>query len=83
MDNIKPHQWTLKEVRKASLAMGAYFFDRETMKFFGDTMQNFKVVNAYGKVYIERLKKRTLTVWEFNIETSDIRSIDGATRGTI
>jgi hypothetical protein len=58
---------TVYELRKkyekscARAASGGHFFDRETMRFFGDTMQNFRVrdggkVKAYTENGVEEVE---------------------------
>lgn len=49
-------KWTLAEVKKANLAAGHFFFDRETLKAFGETMKNWAVSNVNGRVFVERIK---------------------------
>jgi hypothetical protein len=41
---------------QAKLGVETYFFTRDTMRFFGDTMRNYGIKN-HGKV-IELLRKR-------------------------
>ena len=54
MSNIR--KWTLSEIKAANERAGNYFFSRDTMKFFGDTMRSFAVRHIDGKVYIQRVK---------------------------
>ncbi len=53
--------WTLSEIRAASLAAGNHFFTRQTMRFFGDTMRSFRIVDggrldAAGLVRFQRVR---------------------------
>jgi hypothetical protein len=51
-------KWTLAEIKEANTAAGQYFFSRDTMKFFGDTMRSFKVDHDdQGRVYVVRVKQ--------------------------
>ena len=36
-------KWTLGEIKAANKRAGKHFFDRDTLKFFGDSMSNFGV----------------------------------------
>lgn len=81
-DNRK--RWTLSAIKSANEDAGLYFFSRDTMKFFGDTMASFAARYEGGQVYIERVRdmrdrdgqnmggigKR----WRFDPATGDIRS---------
>lgn len=50
-------RWTLAEIKAANERAGFYFFSRQTMKFFGDTMRSFAVRHIDGKVYIQRVRR--------------------------
>lgn len=52
----KDRLWSLAEVRARNMEAGFYFFSRDTMRFFGDTMRSFAVRNRPDGVFIERLK---------------------------
>lgn len=45
---------TLSELKAANEAAGNYFFSRDTMKFFGDTMKTLGLIRFEGKQYIYR-----------------------------
>lgn len=47
---------TLADIKAANEAAGRYFFSRDTMKFFGDTMRNFAVRHIGGRVFVERVR---------------------------
>lgn len=48
--------WTLSAIRAANRKAGSHFFDRPTMRFFGDTMASFAVRVEGGAVYLERVR---------------------------
>lgn len=50
---------------------GNYFFSRDTMKFFGDTMKNLGVVKNEDGIFIFR-KRGKSAYWKFNEETYSI-----------
>jgi len=52
---------------------GGYFFSRDTMRFFGDTMKSFGVRNRDDGIYLYRKHSRHGGVWVFNPETGDLR----------
>jgi hypothetical protein len=47
---------TLADIKAKNEAAGRYFFSRDTMKFFGDTMRNFAVRHIGGRVFVERVR---------------------------
>jgi hypothetical protein len=49
-------RWTLSEIKAENEAAGEYFFARNTMKFFGDTMRSFSVHHEGEKVYLVRVR---------------------------
>lgn len=53
-------RYTLSEVKAANDRAGFYFFSRDTMRFFGDTMRSFKLEHVMedGKpvVYLVRVR---------------------------
>jgi hypothetical protein len=53
---IMAKKWTLAAINKANKAIGHYFFDPETLKFFGETMACFAVSENNGRIFIERVK---------------------------
>jgi hypothetical protein len=52
----KPKKWTLTDVKYANQDAGQFFFSRQTMRFFGDTMRSFAVRNIGGAVYVDRIR---------------------------
>lgn len=52
-----PKRITLADIKAANEAAGHYFFSRDSMRFWGDTMASFAVRQRGGKVYIERVRK--------------------------
>lgn len=65
-----------------------YFFDRDTMRFFGDTMKSFGARRIDGKVYLYRKPSARVNVfgtwktagrdffnaWHFDPETYDLHN---------
>jgi hypothetical protein len=47
---------TLADIKAANETAGHYFFSRDTMKFFGDTMRSFAVRHIGGRVFVERVR---------------------------
>jgi hypothetical protein len=47
---------TLSDVKAANEAAGRYFFSRDTMRFFGDTIKSFAVRHIGGRVFVERTR---------------------------
>lgn len=43
---------TIYDIKLATCFSSPHFFDRKTLKFFGQTMKDFKVRNIDGKTYI-------------------------------
>ena len=62
---------TLTEVKILNKQKGGHFFDRQTLKFFGETMKSFKVRNDGGKTFV--IRKRDGKVWIFNPTDGDIK----------
>ena len=63
--------WTPSTIRAASLTAGHHFFDRETMRFWGDTLASFRVICELGEITLERTRdgKR----WTFHPATAELR----------
>jgi len=55
-DRDNAAQWSLATIKAANEKAGRYFFSRDTMRFFGDTMGSFRVRCFDGKVYLQRVK---------------------------
>jgi hypothetical protein len=53
---LEARRWTLSEIRDANMRAGRHFFDRATMRAFGDTMRSFAVRHIEGKVYVQRVR---------------------------
>lgn len=53
---MKAKRWTLSEIRQANLEAGRFWFSRDTLRHFGETMQSFGVRNINGRVFIVRVK---------------------------
>ena len=57
-------QWTPAEVKKVyQKTTDGHFFDRDTMEFFGDTMDSYGVTNIDGVDYLYRKKTATVNVF--------------------
>lgn len=56
LDRDNKARWTLSAIKAANDKAGRYFFTKDTMKFFGDTMASFKVRCFDGKIYLQRVK---------------------------
>ena len=68
--------WTMATIRDFMQANGSHFFDRETLKFFGETMKNFKSRVVDGVVYVDRTGGRAGSKsYRFNIETRDLEQV--------
>lgn len=46
--------WTVAAIARRNKAAGGHFFDRGTLKFFGETMSSYGVKAAGGKVFVVR-----------------------------
>jgi len=53
--NIK----TVQDIKREMEQAGSYFFSRDTMKFFGDTMKNFGARRENGKIIVYTKKPVT------------------------
>lgn len=67
-------------IRAAVVATGSHFFDRDTMRFFGDTMRNFGAfTDERGRVILYRKKwvKHGLDGrWLYNPATHDLTKLE-------
>ena len=69
---------------------GGHFFDRETMRFFGDTMKSFKTIEHEGDVYLYRrpdvkvsvfgtwkqVGREHFNAWKYDPKTHDLDITD-------
>lgn len=66
---------TLSELKALNERNGGYFFSRNTMKFFGDTMKNFGLRKTDDPKIVEVYRKKATKhgsagrTWKFNTET--------------
>jgi hypothetical protein len=69
-------RYTLAEIRAANQAAGGHMFDRQTLKFFGETMRNYRV-NHDGErvIVIRRGGKAGDGRFEFDPQTGDVRKV--------
>ena len=72
-------RYTLSDIRRINGESGRYFFSRDTMRFFGDTMKSFGVRHIDGRVIVYRKRfPRYLAIidaWEFHPQTGDINGL--------
>ena len=74
---------TLSEIKAHNQRAGFHFFDRETMRFFGDTMRSFRAItkSTDGKIYVERVRAikdgggGVGKLYEYNPITGGIQSV--------
>lgn len=76
------YKWTKAGIRAANERAGYYFFNRKTMRFFGQTMKDFKVINRKdGRVVVYApLKYGGVTVGEFIPKTGNVRPLSDELR---
>jgi hypothetical protein len=60
---------------------GGFFFSRETMRFYGDTLRNFRVICEDGTVVLERRHDTAKGAkagqrWAFDTATADLLPLD-------
>jgi len=55
---------TLSQIKEINQENGNHFFDRNTLKGFGETMKSFKVQYIDGINYV--IRKRDNKTWKFN-----------------
>ena len=67
----KSKKYTLAEIKEANLKAGHHFFDKGTMKFFKETMSDYKVEHEGQKIYVVRKKDGRRS--EFDHKTGFIR----------
>lgn len=69
---------TIADIKYAMQKRGSHFFDRATLKFFGDTMKNFGVYTEDGQtlVYRKNPAKHGLTgTWRFDPEKAILTKV--------
>lgn len=57
---------SVTQIRAAVIASGSKFFDKETMKYFGETTKDYGVQTVDGTTFLVR--KKTGTRYRFNPE---------------
>ena len=50
------HKWTINQIAQRNQEHGWKWFDADTLRWFGDNMTYFSVVQADGKIYVKRVK---------------------------
>ena len=74
-------RYTIQEIRELSKETAPYFFTRDTLRFFGQTMSSFSVHHVKGRVFIaansgSNWEGQHLTAREFIPETKELRRVD-------
>jgi hypothetical protein len=79
--------YTIQEIKQANTAAGHYFFSRDTMRFFGNRMSDFRVVQVHAldqendEVYIVAHNHRApqgvdpFSVYQFDPATGDVSRV--------
>lgn len=67
----KPKLPTIYEIKRANQKAGGHFFDRKTMRMFGDTLKSFRVYLDQDRILVERKPCRgsRQTRWQFHPST--------------
>lgn len=78
LDAKHRRMWPLANIARANEDAGHFYFSRDTMRFFGDTMASFKPRYELGKIYIERVRPNKMGQGlgkraEFNPDTGAIK----------
>jgi uncharacterized protein (DUF2252 family) len=74
---------TIYDIKYATMDKSPYYFDRKSMKFFGQTMRDFKVKKSpTGRIYIyAKTKTGSYSFREFtngnNLKALNIEHIEG------
>ena len=74
-------RYTIQEIRELTKETAPYFFTRDTLRFFGQTMKSFSVYHVKGRVFIAadsgpNWDDQHLTSREFIPETNKLKLID-------
>lgn len=64
--------WSVRNIKKANIAGGGHFFDRDTMALWGDKVRDFERYIENGKVILRN--KKNGNEYVFNTETGAIIS---------
>ncbi len=80
-ERLNRKNWKLSDISRRNKEMGFWFFSRSTMKFFGDTMKNFRVRYKGSEIFVERVVPsknigNVCRVWKFNPETGDMKTVE-------
>lgn len=71
---------TVSAIQEANRKAGGYFFNRDTLEYFGDTLSNFDVHAFNGDTYLYRIaeteKGAKRNVWLFDTSSRHLRYID-------
>lgn len=72
---------TIYEIKRATAETSPYFFSRETLKFFGQTMKSFRVDRCDDGRFLIYAPTKTgsMTRKYFNPETNKLENYGGVT----
>ena len=62
-------RYSVQDIKRIHQENGGYFFNRDTMKFFGDRMSDFGIRNFNHGTYLIRKNPRLdafTNIWEFD-----------------
>lgn len=68
---------TMSEIRERVIASGSHFFDRKTMRFFGETMRNYgagEVLPDGCQVFRKSGSRAGYKAYKFNPVTAGVSS---------
>ena len=70
-------RYTVADIKFWTQEKGSHFFDKETMKFFGEKMSNYTVSNKGGRVFLIRKGGNAgPAMWEFFPDTKELKKVD-------
>jgi hypothetical protein len=65
---------TIYKLKQRNIADGGHFFDRATMKQFGDTLKGFGVRRDVDPAQVIVTRKRDGKSWRFDVATGRMRA---------
>jgi hypothetical protein len=78
----KERRWTVADIAAANERAGGHYFDRATLRFFGQTRGSFRVYQGGGRVFVFSTAHRRWdypglsSFAEFNAETGRIDGVE-------
>ena len=69
--------YTLSEIKAHNERIKHYYFSRDTMRFFGQRMMDFKVRHVAGRVFVYAPRKQGWSFAEYDPKTGIIKGIIG------